>query len=306
MEKDNKNELKKTQHVPVLLHDVITTLALAPVDAVVDGTVGGGGYTKAILEHLGESGMLLGIDADQSALDRVRAHVVGNDTRVRFIVGNFRNIDLYVAQCGLTQVNKIVLDLGLSSDQLEQSGGRGFSFMFDEPLTMTFAHTPQKEALTAWHVVNEWSEESLADIIFGFGGDRMAKRIAGSICKAREEKSIETSKELAEIVEHVVPRRSGVHPATKTFQAIRIAVNDELGALEEVLAKSKTLLAPKGRIVIVTFHSLEDRIVKRAFVEWEKEGLGKRITKHPIVPSRQECVENRRSRSAKLRCFEKA
>jgi 16S rRNA (cytosine1402-N4)-methyltransferase len=305
MEKENKNEVKITQHVPVLLHDVITALALSETDHVVDGTLGGGGYAKAILGHLGANGMLLGIDADQSAFERVKMQI-GKDKRVKLVVGNFRNIDTFVAENGLQKVDKIVLDLGLSSDQLEQRSGRGFSFMVDEPLKMTFTLAPEKGVLTAWHVVNEWSEESLADIIFGFGGDHKARRIAQAICEAREVESIETSKELADIVEQVVPRKSGVHPATKTFQAIRIAVNDELGALEEVLVKSKTLLSSKGRIAIVTFHSLEDRIVKRAFMEWEKEGLGKRITKHPLVPSRQECIDNRRSRSAKLRVFEKA
>lgn len=305
METGNKKESKITQHVPVLLHDVITTLALTETDYVVDGTLGGGGYAKAILEHLGTKGRLLGIDADQSAFERVRVQI-GKDPRVKLVIGNFRNIDTFVTQFDFPRVDKIVLDLGLSSDQLEVRSGRGFSFMVEEPLKMTFTFAPEKGTLTAWHVVNEWSEESLADIIFGFGGEHKAKKIAAAICEAREEESIETSKELADIIEHVVPRRSGVHPATKTFQAIRIAVNDELGALEELLEKSKTLLAAHGRITIVSFHSLEDRIVKRTFLEWEKEGLGKRITKHPIVPNRKECIDNRRSRSAKLRCFEKA
>jgi len=300
-----EEEIKRTQHVPVLLHDVITILAVRETDYVIDGTLGGGGYTKAIVSHLGSAGMLLGLDADQDAYERVHEEFK-RDARIKLIVGNFRDIDVYVAEANLPKVDKIVLDLGLSSYQLEQKSGRGFSFLIDEPLKMTFSHNQDSTALTAWHVVNEWEEESLADIIFGFGGETFARKIAYAICEARKKKIIDTSKELADIVEQTVHKKGKVHPATKTFQAIRIAVNDELGALEEVLEKGKALLSSKGRMVVVTFHSLEDRIVKQAFLAWEKEGVGKRITKHPIVPSREECLTNRRSRSAKLRCFEKA
>jgi 16S rRNA (cytosine1402-N4)-methyltransferase len=304
MENGNKKELHTTVHIPVLLQDVITTLSIQEEDVVVDGTLGGAGYAKAITAKLGPNGKFLGIDADKSAIERAYS-VMGRDSRVTLKLGNFRNFDTFLTELGITAVNKIVLDLGLSSDQLEARSGRGFSFMVDEPLKMTFTYTPDKEVLNAWHVVNEWSEESLADIIFGFGGERKSKKIAKAICDARQEESIETSKELADIIEHAVPRKSGVHPATKTFQAIRMAVNDELGALDEVLEKSKTLLATNGRISIVSFHSLEDRKVKQAFVEWEREGLGVRITKRPIIPSKKECIENRRARSAKLRCFQK-
>jgi len=305
MEKQDKKDQQTTVHVPVLLQNVITILALEATDTVVDGTLGGGGHAGCILEKLGSEGKYLGIDADDTALARVR-EMLGSDPRMHFALGNFRTIDTLVHEAGITKVHKILLDLGLSSDQLQNASGRGFSFMFDEPLTMTFAHTRAEDTLTAWHVVNEWSEESLADILFGFGGEKKSRRIARAIVEARQAKSIETSKELADIVEQVVPRRSGVHPATRTFQAIRIAVNDELGALEEVLGKSIKLLVPGGRIAIISFHSLEDRIVKRTFALWEKEGLGMRITKRPIAPSRQEYIENRRSRSAKLRCFMKA
>jgi len=304
MEQENKKDLLATVHVPVLLQDVISTLSIEKDDYVVDCTLGGAGYTKAILARLGEEGRLLAIDADESALERAKV-VLGDEDRVTFAKGNFRNIDMFVKEAGLERVNKIVADLGLSSDHLEAKSGRGFSFMIDEPLKMTFALAPEKGELTAWHVVNEWSEETLADIIFGFGGDRGAKKIARAITEAREEKSIETSKELAEVIERVVFRRGKTHPATKTFQAIRMAVNDELGALEEMLRKSKELLSPNGRITVVSFHSLEDRVVKQAFAAWEKEGFGKRVMKHPVSPTRKECLENRRARSAKLRCFER-
>lgn len=305
MDKNTEKDKSITVHVPVLLQNVITVLALEEGDVVIDGTLGGGGHAKSILERLGEKGTYLGIDADESALARVQ-RMLGRDERMHFAHGNFRSMDVLARDAGLVEVNKILLDLGLSSDQLEARSGRGFSFMIDEPLRMTFALSPTKGTLTAWHVVNEWSEETLADIIFGFGEEKKSRRIARAIVEARQDETIETSKELADLVEQAVPRRSGAHPATRTFQAIRMAVNDELGALEEVLEKSKTLLTPGGRIAIITFHSLEDRVVKRAFAGWEKEGFGERITKRPIAPTREECIANRRSRSAKLRCFKKA
>ena len=293
-----------TVHIPVLLHDVIKILNISPGDCVVDGTLGGGGHAKAILALLGDNGKYLAIDRDQSAIDRVSAEI-GDDERIKFALGNFRDIDKHIKSVGCEMVDKILLDIGLSSDQLEARSGRGFSFMVDEPLKMTFKLNPGKEELTAWHVVNEWGEESLADIIFGFGGDKRSRRIARAICEARENESINTSGELAQIIEKVVPKRKGVHPATKTFQAIRMAVNDELGALKEALEKSKDILSGGGRVAVISFHSLEDRMVKRTFLEWEKLGLGERITKKPIVPGREESKENRRARSAKLRCFQK-
>jgi len=295
----------KTVHVSVLLQDVITILALAPADIVVDGTLGGGGHAKEILKHLGEGGRYIGIDADTNALERVHAFL-GEDTRVSYAHGNFRDIDTHVQKAGFEKVDKVLLDLGLSSDQLEQSKGRGFSFQKDEPLLMTFADAPQDGELTAWHVVNEWSEESLADVIYGFGGERQSRKIARAIVNAREEKPISTSAELAEVIQGVCSGRKGIHPATKTFQAVRMAVNDDLGALTEALEKSKSLVRTGGRIAVISFHSLEDRVVKQTFVKWEKEGVGKRVTKKPIVPSRMECKANKRARSAKLRCFELA
>jgi 16S rRNA (cytosine1402-N4)-methyltransferase len=306
MKTENKKQNKATLHKSVLLQNVIEVLDVKPTDTVLDGTLGGGGHMKAILKLLGEDGRYFAIDADESAIQRVlEDEEVAKDKRVAFFCGNFRNMDKFLNEANISEVDKILLDIGLSSDQLEARSERGFSFQIDEPLKMTFNLSPEKGELTAWHVVNEWSEENLADVIYGFGGERKSRKIARAICEAREEREINTSKELAHIIEMAVSKRKGVHPATKTFQAIRMAVNDELGALEEALAKSKTLLSSEGRIAVISFHSLEDRIVKKTFLEWEKEGTGKRITKKPLTASREECKENPRARSAKLRCFEK-
>jgi 16S rRNA (cytosine1402-N4)-methyltransferase len=304
METEKSKYRKKTVHTSVLLKEVIDVLALKPEDYVVDGTLGGGGHAEKILEFLGPNGHYLGIDADEDALERVRERLAG-DKRISYAQGNFRDIQKHVIEADFPTVNKIFVDLGLSSDQLDSQSNRGFSFKKDEPLKMTFVKNPPKGTLTAWHVVNEWSEESLADILYGFGGEKKSRKIAKAICEEREKENIKTSKQLADIIEKTISRRKGIHPATRTFQAIRMAVNDELGALQEVLQQSKTLLSKNGRIAIISFHSLEDRIVKHTFQDWEKEGFGKRITKHPLIPERDECKENKRARSAKLRCFEK-
>lgn len=298
-------ELRPTQyttHTAVLLHETIDALALAPDDVVVDGTVGGGGHAGAILEKLGSTGRYIGFDVDEDALERARVRI-GADSRASFMSGNFRDIEKLLADKGIVHVNKLLLDLGLSSDQLEQSG-RGFSFTRDEPLYMTLSSKPDEALVTAWNVVNEWSEETLADIIYGFGGETHARKIATAIGDARYRHPLETTFELANLVRSVVPRRGKTDPATKTFQAIRIAVNDELGALEAVLKTAQTLLAQQGRIAIISFHSLEDRIVKRTFRTWKDEGRGTLVTPKPITPSEDEQKRNPRSRSAKLRVFQ--
>jgi 16S rRNA (cytosine1402-N4)-methyltransferase len=195
----------------------------------------------------------------------------------------------------------------LSSNQIEESG-RGFSFKTDEPLLMTMKKDPQSTEVTANEIVNTWAEDSLADIIYGYGEDRFARRIAKAIVTAREIQPIQTAQELADIIANAVPKFGfkKINPATKTFQAIRIAVNDELGAIKEALPKAFTRLNPAGgRISIISFHSLEDRIVKRFFKEKAEAGEGRLIVKKPIIPSPQEIAENPRSRSAKLRIIEK-
>ncbi len=299
-------ENEESVHVPVLLQEVIDVLALAPGDTILDGTAGGGGHAAAILTVLGPNGHYIGIDEDATALARVRARL-GDDPRVTLVAGNFRDLDLHLRSVGRASVERILLDLGLSSDQLApERSRRGFTFQEDEPLLMTFAESPHAEALTAMHVVNEWSESSLADIIFGYGGERRARRIARAIVDARQEGPITTSGALAEIIRKAAPGRGSVHPATRTFQAIRMAVNDELGALEEALTKSIELIAPGGRIAVISFHSLEDRTVKRTFKAWSDAGRGTILTKKPIAPSEREVRANRRARSSKLRAFERA
>jgi 16S rRNA (cytosine1402-N4)-methyltransferase len=294
----------KTVHVPVLLQEVIELLAIKPDDVVVDCTAGGGGYAEAILGLLGKDGKYVAIDADQDALMRVTARV-HDDVRLKCIQGNFRDLERLLAEHNVTHVTKIVADLGFSSDQLAVSG-RGFSLDKDEPLLMTYVSEIGPEVLTAWHVVNEWSESSLADVIYGYGGETRARRIAAAIVTEREEKPITTARELAEVVKAVFPKRHmRVHPATKTFQAIRIAVNDELGALDALLGQAIDRLMPKGRAAVVSFHSIEDRTVKHAFRNAVKAGYGILVTDKPLVPTQEEITSNKRARSAKLRVFEK-
>ena len=204
-------------------------------------------------------------------------------------------------------VDAIIFDLGLSSDQLEISG-RGFSFTKDEPLLMTMKESPNDEDLTAKEIVNTWEERNLADIIYGYGEERFSRRIAKAIVEARKENEIKTTFELVKIIEGSVPgsyKRGKIHFATRTFQALRIAVNDELGALEEGLAGGLKILKNEGRMGVISFHSLEDRIVKRFFREMKDEGKIKIINKKPIIAGKEELILNKRSRSAKLRIIEK-
>jgi len=294
-------------HIPVLLHEVIEGLDIKPTDVVLDGTINRGGHSKALCAKLGSEGILIGMDRDEAALAEAEKNLATCKAKTIFINDNFKNFDLVLAKNNLSHVDKIILDIGLSSNQLEQ-GGRGFSFQHDEQLLMTFKTKPGEGDVTAWNVVNEWGEESLTTIIEGFGEERFAKRIAKGIITRREEKPIATSKELAEVIKKSVPRwyvHRKVHPATKTFQAIRIAVNEELTSLEEVLPKSMQYLSSGGRIGIISFHSLEDRIVKKFFKYEAGNGMCKIITKKPLAPSMEEILANPRARSAKLRIAEK-
>lgn len=296
-----------TEHIPVLLHETVDGLALATGDIVIDGTVGGGSHSKEICKHIGASGVLIGIDADSTTLERARKALAGCTAQVHLTQNNFRNIDEAARQAGNATPNKILLDLGISSFDIEVSG-RGFSFQKDEPLLMTLADMIDESTVTAQEIVNEWAEESIADILYGFGEERFSRRIAGAIVQARKEKRIESTSDLVTIIEGAVPgwyRNKRTHPATKTFQALRIAVNDEMGALSEVLEKGFNMLASGGRFAIISFHSLEDRMVKQFFIEKEKSGLAKRVTKKPITPSEKELEHNKRARSAKLRILEK-
>jgi 16S rRNA (cytosine1402-N4)-methyltransferase len=293
-------------HVPVLLHEVIEFLNIQADDVVVDATLGGAGHARALADKLGEKGVFIGFDLDADALERAHESLKGAKPTVHLVNANFRTLSAQLETLGIQKITKILFDLGWSSYQL--NSGRGLSFLRNEQLIMTFRKNPGPSELTAATIVNEWAEESLADVIYGWGEERYSRRIAKAIVERRAWKRIETSTDLAEIVRDAVPpayRRGRLHPATKTFQALRIAVNDELGALSEGLRSAFQRLAPGGRVAVISFHSIEDRIVKQTFVQLEKEGQGIRLTKKPIAPSIDEIQNNPRSRSAKLRVLEK-
>ena len=295
-------------HIPVLLHEVIDGLkpVLRPSATVFDGTAGAGGYSDAIAKEIEPDGKLIITDLDSAALDRAKAIVEKRDIELHLVKSNFREISSIMESLKIEALDAFTLDLGLSSHQLEDSG-RGFSFSKDEPLLMTFESEPGEDLLIARDVVNEWSGDTLLEIIKGFGGESYsrARTISQAIVAARLEKPIETSLELASIIEEAVSRgKSKIHPATKTFQAIRIAVNDELGALEQVLIDGFAGLREGGRMAIVSFHEHEDRLVKR-FNKAQGEKGATIVTKKPIAPSKKEVTENPRARSAKLRILEK-
>lgn len=294
-------------HVPVLLHETIELLDIRPGDTVLDCTLGAGGHSSAIANMLGHQGTLIGLDADSEAIARARKKIGTTKCATHFIQENFRNLDCALDRLGIVSADKILFDIGFSSDQLELSG-RGFSFQKDEPLLMTLKDNPMDDDLTAEEIVNKWEEKHIADVLYGFGGERFSRKIAHGITEARKQKRITTTSELVAIIEKSVPaayRRGRIHPATKTFQALRIAVNDELGALSEALEKGTKRLKIEGRIAVISFHSLEDRTVKEFFKKKMAEGVLTILTKKPLVPAREEQRENPRSRSAKLRGAQK-
>lgn len=291
------------EHISVLLHETVSGLDLHEGDVVFEGTVGLGGHSEEILKRIGKTGVYIGTDEDAQALSFAKERLASYSSIKIFVEDNFRNIDRVLDDASHSSVDKIILDIGLSNLQLEGSN-RGFSFKSDEPLLMTFRANPREGDLTAREIVNEWGRDSLTDIITGYGEDRFAWKIANAIVKARGVKPIETTRELADIVKSAVPvfaRFGKIHPATKTFQALRITVNDELGALREGLQKGFTRLKSGGRMAVISFHSLEDRIVKDFFKTRATEGLGTIVTKKPITPSEEELTRNPKSRSAKLR-----
>lgn len=302
------SELKKeTKHIPVLLKEVIEGLDLDSKSVVLDGTAGGGGYLKKICETVGSEGIVIGIDQDKDAIERVMEKLSKEECTFYLVNENFRNLDKVLEKLNIEKINAIVFDLGLSSDQFEISG-RGFTFQKDEPLLMTFKKDLDESDLTAQEIVNTWDEENIADILFGYGGEKFSRRIAKNIVEARKEREIETTFELVKIIENSVPhgyKKGKIHPATKTFQALRITVNDEMGALKEALSKGFEALDEDGKMVVVSFHSDEDRIVKNFMRDRKKEKTGIVETKKPIIATREEVKENPRSRSAKLRVIKK-
>jgi 16S rRNA (cytosine1402-N4)-methyltransferase len=299
--------MESRRHVPVLLEEILAGLAPVPGDIVLDATVGDGGHSKALCVRLGTTGVLLGLDLDARALEESTEALKACPCRVELVHASFRSPKEALARAGLPVVTKAIFDLGMRSTQIDESG-RGFSFLKDEPLIMTFSSDPGTQALTAGTIVNEWEETQIAQVLAGYGEERFANRIARAIVEARDKKPIRTTHELVAVIKKAVPARyvhGRLHFATRTFQALRIAVNDELTAIEEALAELWPLLAPGGRVAVISFHSLEDRIVKRFFKAKKEAGEGIILTKKPIIPKPEESAVNPRARSAKLRIIEK-
>lgn len=285
-------------HIPVLLQESIDGLALKKGDVVVDGTFGGGGHSSTMLAQYGDDISLICVDLDEAAQARFE-DIIGKRSNAVFVHANFKDAVDILAKTGREYVHKVLLDLGTSTFQL-LADTRGFSFQSDAPLSMAFSETGSHTGFTAWDIANEWNEESISDVIYAYGEDRASRKIARAIVEAREIGEIKTSAQLATIIQGAFKSRGRIHPATKTFQAFRIAVNDELQVIKDALNSWWEVLAPGGRIAVITFHSLEDRIVK----QWMKTNE-RVITKKPIAPSKEELSINPRSRSAKLRIIEK-
>jgi 16S rRNA (cytosine1402-N4)-methyltransferase len=293
-----------TLHRSVLLDEAIECLNVRPNHTYIDCTFGGGGHTIAILEKNGPNGRVLALDLDSEALNRGQELARGQKGRLVVEYGNFRDVTVVARRQKFDSVDGVLYDLGISTDELKVSG-RGFSFLETEPLDMRFS---TEQELTAAAIVNQWPERDIADTIYQFGEERYSRRIAKGIVATRKQKRIMTTTDLVEIIQHAVPpgyRHSRIHCATRTFQALRIAVNDELGNLSFSLESAVELCAEGGRIVVISFHSLEDRIVKLFFRRMTVEGRGKLITKRPLTPGPDEISINKAARSAKLRAWEK-
>ncbi len=298
-------------HVSVLVPEVLALLNVQAGSGVLDCTVGNGGHSEAILDHIG-TGTLVAMDQDRQALARSKVRLEDKakhaGAALHLVSENFRRLDHALASVGVSAVDGILMDLGWSSEQVEESG-RGFSFLRKEPLLMTLGLGTSESGETAEDIVNTASEEDLADLIYTYGEEQFSRRIAKGIVEARRLEAITTTDRLVEVIEASVPKfyqKRRIHAATKTFQALRIAVNDELGVLRDALPKALNALTPGGRLVIITFHSLEDRIVKHVFREWVYEGKGSLLNKKPILAGAAEIATNRRARSAKVRGFMKA
>ena len=305
------------KHKPVMLDECIKGLNIKPEGIYIDGTIGGAGHSKEIVKRLNDKGMLIGIDRDEEALKAAKNNL-SEYKNVKYIHGNHDNIKEILEKEGIEKVDGILLDLGVSSYQLDEKN-RGFSYLGENELDMRMDKT---QNLTAKNVINEYPEEKLANIIYEYGEERFSRQIAKNICISRKNKEIETTKELVEIIEKSIPKskQKDGHPAKRTFQAIRIEVNDEIKPLYKTILDCIEMLQEQGRLCVITFHSLEDRAVKKAMIEAKgkctcppdlpycvcgAKSLGKIITKKPILPSKEEMEENSRSKSAKLRIFEK-
>lgn len=297
------------KHITVLQQEAVHALNLKQDSVVVDCTLGSGGHAQEILKQIGKGGMYIGIDVDKTAIEANGHLETLSKAKVILVEDNFRYIQDVLTKLEVGQVNAIIADLGWRMEQFDGEAGepRGFSFKRNEPLAMTFGSS-RDYAFTAYDIVNEWAEEDIANVIYAYGEEGYSRRIARAIVEKREESPICTSLELAQTVMDSVPRayaHKRIHPATKTFQALRIAVNDEFDALRELLLEGFNCLAPQGRMAIITFHSLEDRIVKETFRTFTRDQKGVLVNKKPQGPTQEELQANPRSRSAKLRTIEK-
>jgi len=286
-------------HVPVLLEPVVELLQPRAGAVVVDGTLGGGGHTRALAEGVGPEGLVVALDRDPAAIDAATRNLAGMP--VKLVHANFRDLPEVLEEIAIPAVDAVLLDLGLSSDQLADTS-RGFSFLSDGPLDLRFDPTRGEPAR---RLVNRLGAEHLADLIYQYGEERFSRRIARAIVQQRRGEPIETARQLAELVSRCLPgsaRGQRIHPATRTFQALRIAVNDELKSLEIALRRIPDCLRPGGRLGIISFHSLEDRRVKEAF---RTDSRLQVVTVRPVRPSEEEMDRNPRSRSAKFRVAER-
>lgn len=289
-------------HIPVLLNEIIQLLNPRNNDVIVDATINGGGHTEEILKKEDFNGQIIGIDQDENLINKLKDKFDNyiKRGRLKLICGNFKDIKEYLKNLGINKINGAIFDLGMSSFQIEESG-RGFSFLKDEPLIMSFKSVIFKDDLTAEKIINEWSLDEIARILKEYGEERFSGRIARNIADARNKNRVKTTKELVQIIIKSIPMRSRIHPATRTFQALRIAVNDELNVLKDGLENTFDILDDNGKIAVISFHSLEDRIVKNFFKELKMNGQAEILTKKPITAVKEEIYKNPRSRSAKLR-----
>ena len=293
-------------HKTVLLHESIENLNLKPDGIYFDGTLGGAGHSAKVCTDFAGEVKIIATDRDMDAINKAEDKLLRLGCKPSLTLSDYRNLDKVLVNLNIEKVDGIMLDLGISSDQLDDSG-RGFSFKNDEPLLMTFSKD-ENERVTAEIILNNWKEETIADILYGYSDERYSRRIARAIINARKIAPIKTTFQLVEIIRNSVPKgyqRGKTHFATKTFQALRIAVNDEISALKEGMAKGWDFLKKGGRMAIISFHSVEDREVKNFFRNKSKAGEGKLINKKPITPKEEEIRDNPRSRSAKLRVIEK-
>ncbi|MBC6696155.1 16S rRNA (cytosine(1402)-N(4))-methyltransferase RsmH [Terrisporobacter mayombei] len=306
-------------HVSVLLDECIENLNIKEDGVYVDCTMGGAGHSKEIVKRLSDKGLFIGFDQDKNAISTAKERLSEYSDRVKFVHSNFENIKEELEKLGINKIDGVLADLGVSSHQLDEAD-RGFSYMHDAPLDMRM---DIRQSFSAYDVVNTYSEEDLARIIRDYGEDNWAKRIAKFIVEERQNKPIENTGELVEVIKKAIPKKAridGPHPAKRTFQAIRIEVNNELGVINKMIRDAVSMMNKGGRVCIITFHSLEDRIVKNEFKELslscicppalpicqcDKVSEVKVITRKPILPSDEEIEMNPRARSAKLRVAEK-